>query len=58
MNLHSKQWFIITAGNMTSYSSAELEMLWDTFSTSQLDFVQELCNNSYQAGYKAAEEDR
>ena len=58
MNLHSKQWFIINASTMTSYTADELELLWQSFSTSQLDFVQELCNSSYQAGYVACTEDQ
>ena len=58
MQFHSKQWFLINGGANTSYNQEELQMLWETFSTSQLDFLQEICQSVYNAGYKAAEEDR
>ena len=58
MQFHSKQWFLINGAAHTSYTSEELQLLWETFSTSQLDFLQEICQNCYQSGYKACEEDR
>ncbi len=58
MQFHSKQWFIINGSAHTSYNEEELNMLWETFSTSQLDFIQEMCHSVYQSGYKACEEDR
>lgn len=58
MQLHSKQWFLITCHSMLSdYTQDDLECLWETFSTAQLDFLQDMCQTSYNAGYKAAEED-
>lgn len=58
MQFHSKQWFLTNGASLSSYNQEELQMLWETFSTSQLDFLQEVCQNVYNAGYKAAEEDR
>jgi len=58
MQFHSKQWFLINGAAHTTYNTEELQMLWETFSTSQLDFLQEMCQSVYNAGYKAAEEDR
>ena len=58
MQLHSQQWFLINGAANTSYSTEELQLLWETFSTAQLDFIQELSENLYKQGYKAAEEDR
>lgn len=49
---------MIHGGANTSYNTEELNMLWESFSTSQLDFLQEMCESVYKAGYKAAEEDR
>lgn len=42
---------------MSSYDEAELAILWDTISTDYLDLLKEMCTNSYNAGYKACEED-
>ena len=59
MNLKNKQWFIITCFSMLKgYTEEELETLWKTFNIDQLDFIKELCQVNYNAGYKAAEEDR
>ena len=58
MQFHSKQWFIINGSAHSSYTQEELEMLWEGFSTSQLDFLQEVCQSVYQAGYQACVEDR
>jgi len=57
MQLHNKNWFIITCGTMTTYNQEELELLWETLSTAQLDFIQELCESSYNAGYEACKLD-
>lgn len=57
MQFHSKQWFMIHGGANTSYNTEELNMLWESFSTSQLDFLQEMCESVYKAGYKACTED-
>lgn len=58
MNLHSKQWFLVHSQALTTYNEEELKLLWETFSTSQLDYIQEMCENNYKAGYLAAEQDR
>ncbi len=58
MRLHTQNWFIVTSSSLTTYNEEELKLLWDTFSTPQLDFIQEMCENSYKAGYTAAEQDR
>jgi len=57
MQLHSKQFFLYSGAANTSYTMEELELLWDTFSTAQLDFIQEMCESLYNAGYKACTED-
>ena len=57
MQFHSKQWFLINGGANTSYNNEELQMLWETFSTAQLDFLQDMCESCYKAGYKACTED-
>ena len=56
MKLHDKTWFKINASAMTSYNDEELELIWETLSTAQLDFIAELCNSSYTEGYKAGQE--
>jgi uncharacterized protein (DUF2164 family) len=43
---------------LKGYTEEELETLWKTFNIDQLDFIKELCQVNYNAGYKAAEEDR
>jgi len=58
MQFHTKQWFLINGSAHTTYSQEELLLLWETFSTSQLDFLQEMCHSVYQAGYQACTEDR
>ena len=58
MQFHTKQWFLINGSAYTTYTQEELQLLWETFSTSQLDFLQEMCQNVYQAGYTACEQDR
>lgn len=59
MKLQTKQWFLITSRAMLpSYSKEDLNLLWNSFSTAQLDFIKDMFQTSYNAGYKAAEEDR
>ena len=58
MQFHSKQWFLINGDSLSSYNQEELQMLWETFSTAQLDFLQEVCQNAYNAGFQACTEDR
>lgn len=57
MQFHSKQWFLINGAAHSTYTQEELQMLWESFSTSQLDFLQEMCQSCYNAGYKACTED-
>jgi len=58
MKLHDKTWFKINASAMTNYNDEELELIWETLSTAQLDFISELCSNSYKAGYNDGITDR
>ena len=58
MDLHSKNWFIITFSSMLEdYSEEDLALVWDSLGTFQLDFIKDACNAFYNAGYVAAEED-
>lgn len=56
MKLHDKTLFKINASAMTSYNDEELELIWETLSTAQLDFIAELCNSGYTEGYQAGQE--
>ena len=58
MDLHSKNWFIITFNSMLEdYTEEELALVFDSLGSWQLDFIKDACNGFYNAGYKAAEED-
>lgn len=58
MDLHSKNWFIITFSNMLEdYTEEDLALVWDSLGTWQLDFIKDACNSFYQAGYLACAED-
>jgi NAD dependent epimerase/dehydratase family enzyme len=56
MKLHDKTWFKINASAMTSYNDEELDLIWETLSTAQLDFIAEICGNAYKAGYEDGQE--
>lgn len=51
MRLHEKYWFQTYAKN-TSHDNEEIELIWQSLSTSQIDFFQELCEYFYQEGIK------
>lgn len=58
MDIHSKNWFIITFSNMLEdYTDEDLELVWQGMSSYQLDFIQDVGNAYYSAGYRACEED-
>ena len=58
MDLHSRNWFIITFSSMLDdYTEEELGLVYDSLGSWQLDFIKDACNCFYSAGYKAAEED-
>lgn len=58
MDIHSKNWFIITFNTMLQdYTEEDLELVWQGLSSYQLDFIQEVGQAMYNAGYQAAVED-
>ena len=52
MRMHDHYWFK-TYGRNTSYTPEEVEIIWQSLSTSQLEFFQELCEYFYQEGRRA-----
>jgi uncharacterized protein (DUF2164 family) len=58
MDIHSKNWFIITFSSMLEdYTDEDLDLVWAGLSSYQLDFIQDVGNAYYNAGYQAAVED-
>ena len=42
---------------LEEYTDEDLELVWQGMSSYQLDFIQDVGNAYYNAGYRAAEED-
>lgn len=58
MDIHSNNWFIITFSNMLEdYTDEDLDLVWQGLSSYQLDFIQDVSQCMYNAGYQAAVED-
>lgn len=51
MKMHDHYWFR-TYGKNTTYNQEEVELVWQSLSTSQIDFFQELCEYFYEEGKK------
>lgn len=56
MRLHDHYWFK-TYGKNTTYNEEEIELIWQSLSTSQIDFFQELCEYFYQEGRRHGEDE-
>lgn len=56
MRLHDHYWFS-TYGKNTNHSPEEVELIWQSLSTSQIDYFQELCEYFYAEGVKAGRDE-